>query len=359
MQQRRIEVLNANSTTVWASVSTTAVSGGSADFFPLHAGARDVWRRDISAGDAEFIVSVRDSAHDDMPVSARAVVPPNGENVRVIVDGGARVLYVAHVLLLNTAACAVTLSLANVTETDGETQAATSLVHLAEHSMHLIAWESSQAHSMSVTCVLNDASLELHTDASRLAAVYVTPQSTLAREHPCPWLPSRADGTGVLSFNLWIGGEGRDRLAKCDAVERCCAVIRASNASLVGVQEPCGHDGVDNAALMGLALGWRYAPAPGVLASPDWQPPHAHSPAALGVLMTRDPGTTVWMFNVHMCPTPRTSPTSWRKSRMQMRRFCTLPPKPSRRRCWRAARRPSACLPISMPHAPSRRRPSC
>lgn len=123
---------------------------------------------------------------------------------------------------------------------------------------------------------------------------------------------ARTDGAGaggparlrVMSFNLWHGGErGWQPLAKT------AAVIRASQADIVGIQEGAGlerADGTkpDNTLVLADMLGWHHASQDGGRAVISRFPIMGATPGRQGVEIVVPPGERLFVFNIHFPASP-------------------------------------------------------
>ena len=108
----------------------------------------------------------------------------------------------------------------------------------------------------------------------------------------------------VMTFNLWVGGEGGKR-----PLARTADAIRAAGADVVGLQEVSGREvnGVrpDNGKRLAELLGWNYHKQPGH--SPAVVTRHrivSTTPGGRGVLIETAAGPRVLLFNVHLNHAP-------------------------------------------------------
>ena len=116
---------------------------------------------------------------------------------------------------------------------------------------------------------------------------------------------SRADegGVRVMSFNIWVGGEGGGQ-----PLERTADVIRAANADVVGLQETFGNavSGVrpDNGAKIAKMLGWNYIDQGDQTGIATRYRIVETTPKRGGVLLETPQGWRMLMFNVHLNHAP-------------------------------------------------------
>lgn len=107
----------------------------------------------------------------------------------------------------------------------------------------------------------------------------------------------------VMSFNIWVGGEGSGL-----PLERTAEVIRLARADIVGLQEGYGRerDGIrpDNAARLAKLLGWNHADQGNGKAVLS---PHAIEGLTMGrhgALVRLPDGRPFYLFNVHLYHAP-------------------------------------------------------
>ncbi|MBI2421510.1 MAG: endonuclease/exonuclease/phosphatase family protein [Candidatus Hydrogenedentes bacterium] len=112
------------------------------------------------------------------------------------------------------------------------------------------------------------------------------------------------DGTvRVMSFNIWVGGEGGKF-----ALEHTAAVIRAAGADIVGIQEADGREknGVkpDRGREVAALLGWNYAAQGGGKAILSRHEIVRLTPNKQGAELRLPSGDAFYLFNVHLFHAP-------------------------------------------------------
>ena len=112
-----------------------------------------------------------------------------------------------------------------------------------------------------------------------------------------------AENIRVMSFNIWVGGEGG--LAP---LERTADVIRAARADVVGLQECYARerDGIrpDNAKRLAMLLGWHHADQGSGKAVLSSFPIEGLTPGRQGALVRLPGGRPLYVFNVHLNHAP-------------------------------------------------------
>jgi exodeoxyribonuclease-3 len=108
----------------------------------------------------------------------------------------------------------------------------------------------------------------------------------------------------VLSFNLWHGGD-----AGKQPLERTIAVIKDSQADIVGMQETAGYGKAgesrpDRAAEIAKALGWHYLAQGGRTGIISRFPIAKATPQLWGVQLQMPSGRKLYHFNAHLAHAP-------------------------------------------------------
>ncbi len=106
----------------------------------------------------------------------------------------------------------------------------------------------------------------------------------------------------VMSFNIWVGGEGGGQ-----PLEQTATVIRAARADIVGIQETFGRGQprTDNAQKLAQLLGWNHVNLQGGSTSIITRFPIVKkTPQGWGAAIQINANETVTMFNAHLPPGP-------------------------------------------------------
>ena len=108
----------------------------------------------------------------------------------------------------------------------------------------------------------------------------------------------------VMSFNLWHGGD-----AGGQPLEQSIAVIKQSQADVVGLQEtagiaPEGQPRPDRAAEIARGLGWHYVDQGGRTGVISRFPIIATTPRKWGARLKLPSGRELYMFNAHLAHAP-------------------------------------------------------
>jgi endonuclease/exonuclease/phosphatase family metal-dependent hydrolase len=113
-----------------------------------------------------------------------------------------------------------------------------------------------------------------------------------------------AETIRVMSFNLWHGGD-----AGKQPLEQTVAVIKASKADVVGLQETAGLAAAganrpDNAAKIAKLLGWNYFDQGGYTAIISKFKIVGNTERKWGVTVELPSGKRIDVFNAHLAPAP-------------------------------------------------------
>lgn len=112
-----------------------------------------------------------------------------------------------------------------------------------------------------------------------------------------------AENIRVMSFNIWVGGEGSFM-----PLERTADVIRTARADVVGLQEGYAREryGIrpDNAARLAKLLGWNHADQGNGKAVLSRFPIEGLTPGRQGALVRLPSGHPLYVFNVHLNHAP-------------------------------------------------------
>lgn len=108
----------------------------------------------------------------------------------------------------------------------------------------------------------------------------------------------------VMSFNLWHGGD-----AGKQPLDQTVAVIRESQADIVGLQEtsgiaPSGKPRPDRAAEIARKLGWHYLNQGGSTGIISRFPIEAATPRKWGARLKLPSGHQLYLFNAHLAHSP-------------------------------------------------------
>jgi exonuclease III len=113
-----------------------------------------------------------------------------------------------------------------------------------------------------------------------------------------------AETLRVMSFNIWVGGEGGGQ-----SLQQTIKVIQVAQADIFGMQETLGEerDGKKANAARAIAdrLSWHYfgqnGDGPAIISR---YPIVAYTPSKLGAAIELPTGQKVWHFNVHFAHAP-------------------------------------------------------
>lgn len=112
------------------------------------------------------------------------------------------------------------------------------------------------------------------------------------------------DAVRVMSFNLWVGGDGGKQ-----PLEQTLAVIQKGQADIVGLQEtagsaPQGEPRPDRAAEIARRLGWHYLDQGGARGIISRFKIVAATPNKEGALLKLPSGQQLYLFNAHFAASP-------------------------------------------------------
>ena len=115
---------------------------------------------------------------------------------------------------------------------------------------------------------------------------------------------ARSETVRVMTFNLWHGGD-----AGKQSLEQTAAVIRASRADIVGLQEthglaPEGERRPNRAKELATSLGWHYLDQGGRTGIISRYRIANATPKQWGAQLTLSSGRPFYVFNVHLAASP-------------------------------------------------------